>query len=245
MIAVAIWVKIVPSTSPVIDRVPWKERLRFMRKGGLIEIGIVFLLAMGGLFAGYFTPTEAGAIGVGGIVMITIITKALNFKKFIASLQETTRLTVMIYFLLASASIYGKFFSLSRIPYVLSDWVISMDLSVFMVMLLITLIYLVLGMVVDAQALILLTIPIFYPVVTQTLGMSGLWFGVYIVVVVGMALMTPPVAVVTYIMQGLSGVKLSKIFIGVIPFIICDLIMMIILILFPQLVLWLPNLIRG
>ncbi|MDR0851522.1 MAG: TRAP transporter large permease [Clostridiales Family XIII bacterium] len=241
MIAVFIWCRISPTISPVSERTAWKYRFKSLLNGGLIQIIIVFIIAMGGLFIGFFTPTEAGAVGVAGIMIVTIITKSLDFKKFAESLRETIRLTVMIYFLLATASVYGKFFSFTRIPYVISDWVVSMNLSVVVIMLMITLIYLILGMLIDAQALILLTIPIFYPVVIE-MGLSGLWFGTYIVVVVGMALMTPPVAVATYIMQGLSGVKLQKIFVGVIPFIICDLVMMVLLILFPSIATWLPGL---
>jgi len=240
MIAVAIWVKVNPKAAPKLERASWKERWQALRGGGLIEILIVFIISMGGLFAGYFTPTEAGAIGVAGIVVVTAITKTLNIKKFIASLKETMGMTVMIYIMLSAASVYGKFFSYTRIPYLLAGWVVSLGLSPFMVMFFITVIYLILGMLIDANALILLTIPIFYPVVTE-LGLSGIWFGSYIVLVTGMALMSPPVAVNTYIMSGISGVKLQKIFVGVIPFIICDFIMMILLVIFPQIATWLPS----
>lgn len=242
IIAVAIWVKVNPDSAPKLEKANWKERWIAMKSGGLLEILIVFVISMGGLFAGLFTPTEAGAIGVAGIVIVTLVTKQLNFKKFVASLRETMEMTVVIYFMLASASVYGKFFSLTRIPYMLADWVVGLGMSRFMIMFFITCIYLILGMLVDANALILLTIPIFYPVVTG-MGLDGLWFGTYIVVVVGMALMSPPVAVNTYIMSSISGVKLQKIFVGVIPFIICNFIMMIVLVLIPDLVLIIPRMI--
>ncbi len=172
-----------------------------------------------------------------------MITKKLSFKKLVNSLVETIRLSVTIYFLLSCASVYGKFFSMTRIPYMLSDWVVASNLSTFMVMFMITVIYLVLGMVIDANAMILLTIPIFYPLVVDTLGLDGLWFGVYITVVLGMALMSPPVAVITYIMQSLSKVKLNKIFVGVLPFIACDLVMCVLLVAFPNFFLGITHLI--
>ncbi|MEA4954520.1 MAG: TRAP transporter large permease [Pseudoflavonifractor sp.] len=243
MLCVKIWVTVKPEAAPVSKKSTARECWEAIRNGSILEVFIVFIIAMGGLFAGFFTATEAGAVGVVGIFVVTVVTRKLDFKKFVDSLVETIRLSVTIYFLLSCATVYGKFFSLTRIPFLLSNWVATSHVSAFVVMLMITCIYLLLGMVIDANAMILLTIPIFYPLVVNALGMDGLWFGVYVTVVLGMALMSPPVAVVTYIMQSLSKVKLNKIFAGVVPFIICNLVMCVLLVAFPNFFLFLTHLI--
>jgi tripartite ATP-independent transporter DctM subunit len=198
---------------------------------------------MGGLFMGLFTPTEAGSVGVYGMLLVTIVSKKLSINKFLASLSETMSLTATIYFLMASASVFGKFFSLTRIPYDLATWIASLSLARGLVLFLITIAYLLLGCVVDANALILLTIPIFFPIATQTLGFDPIWFGIYIVIVVAMAAMTPPVGINVYIMGGIAkSVPLNKIFSGIWPFVWACVVMVIIMLLLPEIFLWLPNL---
>lgn len=241
MLCIKIWVTVNPNAAPKAERASAKERWEAIRGGNIIEVLAVFVIAMGGLFAGIFTATEAGAVGVVGVLAVTLVTKKASIRKIMDSLSETLRLSVSIYFLLACASAFGKFVSLTNIPYLLSQWVALSNFSPYIVLALITVIFLVLGMVIDGTAMILLTVPIFYPIVVGTLGMDGLWFGAYVVVVLGAAMMSPPVAVTTFIMQGISKVPLQKIFVGVLPFILCDVVMCALLILFPDFFMLLPN----
>lgn len=242
MLTVAIWCKIDPSVAPVAKKSTMKERMEAIKSGGILQIIIVFVIAMGGLFMGLFTPTEAGSVGVFGMLLVTSAVKKMSIKKFVSSLSETISLTAMIYFLMASASVFGKFFSLTRIPYDLATWVSTLDIAPGLILFLITIIYLLLGCVVDANALILLTIPIFFPIVTQTLGYDPVWFGNYIVIIIAMAAMTPPVGINVYIMGGITKtVPLNTIFGGVWPFVGACVAMAIIMISLPKIFIWIPN----
>jgi tripartite ATP-independent transporter DctM subunit len=243
IITVAIWCKIDPSVAPKSAKVPWNERWTAVRSGGIAEIIVVFGISMGGLFSGLFTPTEAGAVGVFAMLLVSVFTRKLSTGKLISSLRETIRLTCFIYFLIAGASIYGKFFSLTQIPVSLGRWLMEQGFSTFVIMFLITVMYWILGCVVDIQALVLLTIPIFYPIIIR-LGFDGIWFGAYTVVVVGIGGLTPPVALLTYVMHGVTKqeVPLKQIFIGVVPFMIAGFVMLVLLVLFPGIATVLPSL---
>lgn len=246
IITVAIWCKIDPSIAPKSQKATWKERWVAVKSGGIIEIVVVFAISIGGLFAGWFTPTEAGAVGTFGMLIVVIIAKKFDFKRFVTSLKETMRMTTFIYFLIAAATLYGNFFSLSQIPMTLGKWLTESGFTPFTVMLIITLAYWILGFVVDIQALVLLTIPVFYPIV-KDLGFDGIWFGAYTVVVVGIGGLTPPVALLTYVMHGVAKreVELKMIFKGVVPFIFAGLVMMLLLVLVPEIATLLPTLIYG
>ncbi|MDO9535596.1 MAG: TRAP transporter large permease [Bacillota bacterium] len=223
-----------PSLGPAGPKASWKERLLALR-GGLWEVMIVFFLSLGGLFAGWFTPTEAGAVGAGGVLLLTVLERRLNWDGLKKSLADATRTTAMIMFLVAGAIIFGRFMAISRIPFELASWAGSLPLPPFAVMGVVLAIYLVLGCFIDALALILLTIPIFYPLAVTTLGYDPIWFGVIIVMVVAMGVITPPVGMNVYIIKGVAqDVPLEVIFRGIWPFLAALIICLFILILFPQ-----------
>lgn len=243
IITVTVWCKIDPSIAPKSEKASWGARWNAVRSGGIAEVVAVFGISMGGLFGGLFTPTEAGAVGVFAMLIVSLLTRKLSLKSMISSLRETIRLTCFIYFLIAGASVYGKFFSLTQIPVSLGNWLTDQGFSTFVIMFLITVIYWVLGCVVDIQALVLLTIPIFYPIVIQ-LGFDGIWFGAYTVVVVGIGGLTPPVALLTYVMYGVTKqeVPLKQIFIGVVPFMAAGFLMLVLLVIFPGIATFIPGL---
>ncbi|MDR0851439.1 MAG: TRAP transporter large permease subunit, partial [Clostridiales Family XIII bacterium] len=166
-----------------------------------------------------------------------------TWKNFLKAVKETVRLTCFVYLLIAGASIYGKFFTLTNIPVNLGGWLEANGFSPFVILLMIAIIYFVLSFVVDAQALVLLTIPIFYPIVIQQ-GFDGIWFGAFTVVVVGIGDITPPVSLLIYVMHGVAKrqAPLMEIFIGVCPFMFTGFIMLILLIIFPQLATFIPDL---
>ncbi|MGI6120048.1 MAG: TRAP transporter large permease [Desulfosporosinus sp.] len=234
-----------PSLGPAGNKSNWRERIHSLR-GGLGEALAVFLLSVGGLFRGWFTPTEAGAVGAGGILLIGLLEKRLSWEKLKKSLMDTTRTTAMIMLMLAGAVIFGRFMAISRVPFELANWVGSLPLPPFAVMGIILFIYLILGCFIDALALVLLTVPIFYPVVVNTLGYDPIWFGVVMVLVVGMGVITPPVGMNVYIVKGIAPeIPLETIFKGIWPFLITIIICLILLMIFPEIATFLPKLMKG
>lgn len=230
------------SLGPVGPRFSWGERIAAL-KGGIWEVFVIFSLSLGGLFAGWFTPAEAGAVGAAGVFFLTLVQGKLSWDGLKRALVDTTRTTAMIMLLVAGAIIFGRFMAVSRIPFELATWAGNLDLPAFVVMGLILLIYLVLGFFIDALALVLLTIPIFYPVVVNVLGYDPIWFGVIMVMVVAMGVITPPVGMNVYIIKGIAtDVPLETIFKGIWPFLAALIITIIVLMVAPGLTTFLPNL---
>ena len=233
-----------PEIAPAGPKSSWRQRLSALR-GGLLEVMIIFSISLGGLFGGWFTPTEAGAVGAVGVLAVTLLQGRLSWDALKKSLLDTTRTSAMIMLLVAGAIIFGRFIALSRIPFELASWAGSLNLPPFAVIVIILLVYLVLGCFIDALALILLTIPIFYPVAVNVLGYDPIWFGVIIVMVVAMGVITPPVGMNVYIVKGIArDVPLEEIFKGIWPFLAAIIICLALLITFPQLATFLPSLMR-
>jgi tripartite ATP-independent transporter DctM subunit len=231
-----------PSLAPVADKDAMAEEGTIF-KSGLVEIFFTFFVSLGGLFAGYFTPTEAGAVGAGSILLITFLRKKLTWDGFKKSLLDTTRTTGMIMLLVAGAMVFGRFIAVSRLPFEMANWASSLALPPFIILALILVIYAILGCFIDALALILLTVPIFYPVVVNILGYNPIWFGVIIVLVVAAGVITPPVGMNVFIIKGVAkDVPLEKIFKGIWPFLFALVICIVILLIFPQLTTFLPDL---
>ena len=234
-----------PSLGPAGAKSSWRERIHALR-GGLGEALAIFILSVGGLFAGWFTPTEAGAVGAGGVLFVSLLEKRLGWENLKKSLVDTTRTSAMIMFMLAGAVIFGRFMAISRVPFELANWVGSLPMPSFAIMGMILFIYLILGCFIDALALVLLTIPIFFPVVVDTLGYDPIWFGVVVVLVVAMGVITPPVGMNVYIIKGIAPeIPLETIFKGVWPFLGTILILLILLMIFPGIATYLPELLKG
>ncbi|MEL7567180.1 MAG: TRAP transporter large permease [Dehalobacterium sp.] len=233
-----------PDLGPPGAKSTWKERISSLR-GGLGEALTVFIISVGGLFAGWFTPTEAGAVGAGGVLAVALLGKRLSWELLKKSLADTTRTTAMIMLMIAGAIIFGRFMAVSRVPFELANWVGSLPLPPFAIMGMVLVIYLILGCFIDALALVLLTIPIFYPVVVETLGYDPIWFGVIVVLVVAMGVITPPVGMNVYIIKGIAPeVPLEVIFRGIWPFILAIIMCLILLMIFPEIATFLPMLMK-
>jgi len=244
ILTIFILVKINPEMAPAGQKFTFKEKIQAL-KGGLFEIIITFIISIGGLFAGYFSATEAGAIGAGSILLITLLRGQLKWDGFIKSLKDTTRTSAMIMLLVAGAMVFGRFIAVSRLPFEMANWAANLNLPPFMIMAVILIIYLILGCFIDALALVLLTVPIFYPVVTDVLGYNPIWFGVITVLVVAMGVITPPVGMNVFIIKGVvKDVPLETIFKGVWPFIIAIFACIALLIIFPQIATFLPNMLK-
>ena len=242
MAVIFIWARRRPEIGPSGPRFTWRERLSALR-GGLLEVIVIFALSMGGLFAGWFTATEAGAVGAVGVLLVSLAGRNLSWENFKRSLFDTTKTTAMIMLLVAGSVIFGRFMAVSRIPFEAANWAATLDMAPFMVMGLILLVYLIMGCFIDALAMILLTIPIFYPIAVETLGFDPIWFGVIIVLVVAMGVITPPVGMNVYIIKAVAPyVPLDVIFRGIWPFLLAIIICVIMLIIFPQIATFLPGL---
>jgi len=239
-IAYLTWRK--PELGPPGPKASWKERIHALR-GGLGEVLLVFALSMGGLFAGWFTATEAGAVGAVGVLLAALAGHNITWQGFKRSLVDTTRTSAMIMLMVAGSIIFGRFMAVSRVPFEMATWTGSLDLPPFVVMAIILFIYLILGCFIDALAMILLTIPIFYPIAVDTLHYDPIWFGVVIVLVVGMGVITPPVGMNVYILKGIvPEVPLEVIFKGIWPFLMAIIVCLALLMLFPQIATFLPYL---
>lgn len=242
VVTVIVWAKVDPSVAPRGPRSSAAQRLRSL--SGLIETLILFAMVMGGLFTGVFTPTEAGAVGACGTLVIAVVRRKLTWSGFLQALQETTRISCMILMIVAGATIFGRFLAVTRIPFEIAGWVAGLPLSPPLVMALIILVYLIGGCFIDALALIMLTVPIFYPVVSA-LQFDPIWFGVIIVLVTQIGVITPPVGVNVYVVSGVArDVPLHSIFIGVLPLLAALVVGTLLMIPFPQIALFLPMLMR-
>jgi len=218
-----------------------KEIYTNLYTSGLLEVFVVFAITFGGFFAGWFTPTEAGAVGVGGVLLVTLIRKSLTWEVINKSLADTTVTSAMIFLLVAGATIFGRFMAIARIPYELAAWAGALPFEPFIVVAVILFILLILGTFIDSLPLMLLTIPIFYPVVVQNLGYDPIWFGIIMVLVVSMGCITPPVGINVYVIKGVTNVPLNDIFKGIWGFLIAILVCCALLIVFPQIATFLPS----
>lgn len=239
---VMIWATINPEIGPKGPRVSWREKIASL--SGVAETLILFAAVMVGLFAGIFTPTEGGAIGAFCTLIFAVLRRSITWKGFLAAVNETTRITCMIMMIVAGATVFGHFLAVSRIPFDIAGWVTEFNLPAWIVMLFIVIVYIIGGCFIDALALIMLTVPIFYPVVVK-LGFDPVWFGVVIVLVTQIGVITPPVGANVYVVSGVArDVPLDVIFKGCLPFLLALVIETLLLIPFPGLALWLPTFIK-
>ena len=224
---------------PAGPQMSWLQRLRSLN--GVVETLILFVAVIGGMFIGLFTPIEAAAIGAAGSLVIAAIKRQLSWQRMRRILLETVRTSVMVFFIVAGAVVFGRFLAVSQIPFVIARWLTGLPFPGWIVMFLIIAFFLAAGCFIDALALILLTIPIFYPVVLE-LGYNPVWFGVMVVVVTQMGVITPPVGMNVYVVSGIAReVPLQKIFKGSLPFLVMLLLAAVILVFFPGLSILLPG----
>ncbi len=232
-----------PELAPAGDSVPWSEKIKAVVSGG-VEVIIIFIAVMGGLFGGIFTPTEAGAVGVFATLVVALVRRQLSWEGFKNSLTDSVRISAMIMFLVAAAAIYGRFLAVTGLPRELATWAVELPLPPVAILFVILLIYLVLGFFIDALALILLTVPIFYPVAVE-LGFDPIWFGVIIVLALGMGVITPPVGANVYVVAGVEReTPVMEIFRGVGWYLVAIILCAVLLTAFPQIALYLPSFAR-
>lgn len=227
-----------PSFLPSGTRQSWAERLAALRD--VWAVGLLFVFIIGGLYGGLFTATEAGGMGAAGAFIIGVLRRKLSRKQFMRSLIESLRTTAAVFTILIGALLFGYFLTVTQTPQALTTWLTGLGLSKYQVLSLILLMYLLLGCIMDAMAMIILTVPIIFPIIKQ-LGFDPIWFGVIVVVTVELGLIHPPVGMNVFVIKSVvRDVKLSTIFYGVMPFVLTDILRLVILVVFPVIATFLP-----
>ena len=231
-----------PGIAPPAQSIPFRERVRSLR--GVGEMLVLFLFVMGGMFAGWFTPTEGAAIGAAGSVLVAALGRHCTWRILAQSAMETVRTSCMVLVIVAGATLFGHFLAVTGLPGHFAGWLISLSLPSWAIMVIILLFFLAAGCFIDALALVLLTIPIFYPVILR-LGYNPIWFGVIIVIVTQMGVITPPVGVNAYVVSGVDrSISLSSVFRGAVPFLLAMIATCLFLILFPSIATALPGMVK-
>jgi C4-dicarboxylate transporter, DctM subunit len=233
------WCKINPAVAPPSESVTWKERWLAIPEA--IWIAIIFVIVIGGILLGYFTPTEAGGVGAFAVLLLSVLQRNLTFKKYVASMKETVRTSGMVIMLIAGSMVLGHFITATMIPQIAADWIVSLPLNRYLIMVIIFFIYILGGSFIEDLAFIILATPIFFPAVVK-LGFDPIWFGIALGVVLMIGIVIPPVAVCVFIVNNMTKVPIGTIYKGVAPFLVALVVAMALLFIFPQLALWLPSL---
>jgi C4-dicarboxylate transporter, DctM subunit len=228
-----------PSAGPAGPRTTWRQKLKSLT--GLMDTLILFVVTIGGLFAGWFSPTQAGAIGAAGALVIGLINRQLTWKNFVEGTRDGLRISCMIMLLIACATVFSHFITRTTMPAELANWVGGLSVSPIWIMIMILIFWFILGCFIDAMAIIIFLIPIVYPVISN-LGYDLIWFGMMVTVLSMTAVVTPPVGVNAYVVKGIAkDVPLTTIFRGVFPFLIPFFIGIVLFVAVPSLATFLPG----
>ena len=257
---IAIFVAIYPDAAPKTRKTDKEERIRATI--GILPVASVFIIVLGGMYAGFFNPTPAASLGVGLVLMIGYVTKKLNFTQLKEALLETAGLSGMIYLILLGAELMKIYMSRTGLPQALADWILVAGFEPMSVLIVLLLGIILLGCLLDSLSIILLIIPFFWPVLVElnggvhiaaetagfgmTTGDLKIWFGILALVVVEVGLITPPVGMNVFVISSIAdNCDISDTFKGVSPFFVAELIRIVILVSLPTLALWLPNILSG
>ncbi|MAY87860.1 MAG: C4-dicarboxylate ABC transporter permease [Pseudooceanicola sp.] len=238
LVAIRIAAQLDASCAPAAPRADWAVRMHYMRSVG--PILLLFLAIIGGLYKGVFTPTEAGGVGATGALAFALWRRALSLSGFVDALLETVLTTASLFLVLIVALVFSNYMNLIGLPKALSDLIISGGFGPMQVILMILLIYLVLGMFMESLSMILLTIPIFFPIVTA-MGFDPIWFGIFAVMVTELSLITPPVGLNLFVIKSVvPDLSVGQMYRGILPFVLADVARIVLIILFPAIVMFLP-----
>jgi len=241
IITIQIWCTLNPAAGPKGEKTSLREKFKALREGNIIEVILVFGISFVGMFTGWFTPTEAGVVGIILMLLVVIVNRRFSFKMMGKALSNSLQLAGMMYCLLAGTNVFGKFFTLTGMAGMIGDWVSAMHLTGFSFVMILTVIFLICGCFTDAMAVVLITAPLFLPIL-RGFGYNEIWYGVYAVMVTGLGAITPPVGMGCYVISGITKIPLQTCFKGAWPFIFSFVVMAILMAVFPELAMWLPNL---
>lgn len=232
------WCKINPALGPRGERSTWRERIASLPE--VFWVVLIFVLVVGGLMQGFFTPTEAGSVGTFAVLLLSVVKRDINFKGFIKSVAESLRTACMVLMLIAGSTILGHFLAVTKIPMIAADWIVQLPFHRDIIMVLIGIIYLIGGSFIDDLAFMVLATPIFYPVIIK-LGYDPIWFGMIIAITVMIGVVIPPVAINVFVVKNITKVPFGVIYKGVYPFLLSLVVCAALLFLFPQLATFLPS----
>jgi tripartite ATP-independent transporter DctM subunit len=239
MLTIAVMTRINPRLGPPGRRSTLRDRIIALRS--VWGAAALFLLVIGGLYIGVFSPTEAASIGAVGALVLGILNRSLTYRLLARSLLDTVKTTAMIFTILIGAILFNNFLILASMPTLVSSWITGLPLGKTAILLVILGMYFILGCLLDSLAMILLTIPIVFPII-QALGYDPVWFGIIIVMVVELGLITPPIGMNVFVIKGIArDVPLETIFRGAMPFVGAQILLIFILVAFPEIALWLPS----
>ena len=242
MVTIAIMTARDPEHAPRGERTSWPDRWRALR--GIWGVVLLVIVVLGGIYGGFFTATEGAGFGAAGAFLFALARRRLTWSILLQVLVESARTTAMLFTLLIAATIFANFINFTTLPGDLMKWITHQGLSPTMIIVAMMAIYVLLGTVMEELTMVLLTIPLFFPIVTQ-LGFDPVWFGVLIVMIVQIGLISPPVGMNLFVLNALlPGVGLGQIFRGCWPFVAMMILVLGLLIAFPQLSLWLPSLMK-
>lgn len=239
---IIVWAMYRPSAGPSVSGFSWKER--FMTLPGISPIIIVVFIIMSAIYNGWATPTEAGALGA-FVIFVLALARGTKVHTMKNALMEAAKLTVMIFSLIWGVLIFVRFLGFSGLPEAFTEWIIGLDASPMVIMICILLAYALLGMFMDAIGMLLLTLPVVYPAVIA-LGFDSVWFGIIVVKMAEVCLITPPIGLNCFVVNGVRpDIPLTDVFRGISLFFVADVITIALLLIFPEIVTWLPDLMRG
>lgn len=226
-----------PELGPPGPKATFKERIHSLK--GVIPIFLLFVFVIGGLFIGWFTPTESGAFGAFGALILALLMRRLTWKNLVLAVSSTLRSSAMVMMLIVGAMVFGRFLTITRLPYEVADWVISLNIAPVFILITILFIYLIGGAIMDALGFLIISIPIFFPIAIS-MGYDPIWFAVILCMVTSMGAITPPVGVNAYVVKGLrSDISITTVFRGITSFLLAYAICISILIIFPNIILFL------
>lgn len=231
-----------PDYGPPGEKLSWTRRFHSLRY--VWPIALLFLVVLGGIYFGIFTPTEAAGIGAFGAFIISVMRKAFNPSQLFYLVLKTIQTSAMLFVILVGALLFANFVTVVGLPNMLESWISQLDIAPTLVLLQILLVYLILGCIMESTGLVLLTVPIFFPVIVS-LGIDPIWFGIFVLVAVEVGLITPPIGMNVFVVKSmLPDVPVTAIYKGIIPFLSGDVIRISLFILFPEIVLFLPELMK-
>ena len=233
------WCKINPSLGPKGERSTWK--VRFSSLPDVMWAGVIFIVVMGGLMVGFFTPTEAGSIGIAAVFLLSVFKRDLSLSSFLKAVNESLRTACMTLMLIMGSTILGHFLAVTKIPIIAADWITGLPFNKYIIMILISMIYQLGGSFIDDLAFMVLATPIFYPVILK-LGFDPIWFAMIIMITVMIGVVIPPVAINVFVVKNITKVPFGVIYSGVYPFLISLVVVAALLFVFPGIATFLPNL---
>jgi C4-dicarboxylate transporter DctM subunit len=239
VITLFVWCKVNPKLGPKGEKSTWKQRLTSLLPASWIIL--IFLLVVGGLMMGFFSPTEAGSTGTFAVLLLVVSKRDIDLKGFIKSVFDSLRIACMVLTLILGATVLGHFFAVTKIPYIVADWLGALPVSRSIIIVIIIVVYLIGGSFIEDMAFFILATPIFLPL-TLKLGYDPVWFGVIVCVTSMIGIILPPMAINVFVVSGITKVPIGTVYKGIYPYIAGMSTYLLILLFSPEISLWLPNL---